>query len=166
MIPLETVNQTWIRISQMSFQEIGELIVQFRDAQPAVGAYLIDLEGRPFDEEEIELLLYTSMVLWEILRQSERPPGRVGRELLEEAEDAQMDFLLLLVGDTPADFFSAIKSSLDRHPELDMLRSVVHALNQQQGLPDDEPMRLREGNSKFALIHLMVVLDALLASRA
>jgi len=165
MLSAETVSQTWTRISQMSVQEIEDLAAQFRDEQGEVGAYLLRYKGHPFDEEEVELLLYISMVLWQILRQSEHPASRVSREDIKEAEDARADFIIQLAGDTPADFFSAVRSSVEKHPEVELLRSMVQALTQQRGLPDDEPMRMREENGKLALLHLMIVLDTLISRR-
>lgn len=165
MIPAETVSEHWVRVSQMSLQDLQQLLQEFGDAQNDLGNYLIALEGRPFDEEEIELLLYISMVSWEILRQSEHPPEPVRPEDLQAAQDELVEFMLLLSKDTPADFYSASAQSIENHPEIGVFRAMVQILTQQSGLPDEQPRRMRRENTSLALSHLRIVLDALIARR-
>lgn len=166
MISQQQVEQIWQQVARLNEEELRGLILEFRRAQPHLGAYVVAWKGRPFDGPEIELLLYLSLMAWEILRQSERPPALVTAEHLQALEQAQIEQIHRLAQDSPGDRHYAILREIRRHPEPELLRGVANGLMEGCRAADDAPMRMRSENSRVANIHLLIVLAALIESRA
>ena len=165
MISAEIVTQTWQRMSQTPVSSTPQMVEEMKEEQPVLLAFLLALEDFPFNRHERELIFYVGMVVWQIMKQSERPLHKVTRKKLGDAEEANYDFLELLTSDTEADFVSATRTMLEQHPEPEVLRYIVEAIMEEEEYePEDPP--IRDEYRGLAFVHLKIALDALASSLA
>jgi len=165
MISAEIVTQTWQRMSQTPVSATPQLVEEMKEEQPLLLACLLALDDFPFNRYEQELIFYLGMVVWQIMKQSERRLHKVTRKKLGEAEEANYDFLELLTSDTEADFVSATKTMLEKHPEPEVLRYIVEAIMEEEEYEPEDPS-IRDEYRGLAFVHLKIALDALANSLA
>jgi hypothetical protein len=164
MISAEVVTQTWQRMSATPEDQALPLVEQMGQEQPVILAYLMATsEQPPFDAHEGQIVFDVGLVIWQIMRQSPKPLRKVTRKKLEQAEQANEQFLDLLSSDTDADFLSATQTMLETYPEPEVFRYLVEAIMEEEEYdPDDPP--LRDENRGLAFIYLKAVLDAFISS--
>ncbi len=126
--------------------------------------YLLTQSGhRSLDEREGQLCFYAGLAVWQMMKQSPGRLRRVTRAKLEQAEQVNEEFLDLLVTDTEADFFSAMKMMLENSPEPEVLDCIAKILMDDADYdPDDPP--IREENRGLAFMHLKIMLDTFIGS--
>jgi hypothetical protein len=164
-ISAETITQTWQRMAQASISATPHLVEEMTKEQPLVLSFLLALDDFPFDAHEREIIFYIGMVVWQIMKQSKRRLYKVTRKKLRKAEEANYDFLELLMSDTEADFVSATQTMIEKYPEPEVLRYIVEAIMEEEEYdPDDPP--IRDEYRGLAFVHLKIVLDALVDSLA
>ncbi|MBS1252658.1 MAG: hypothetical protein MAG451_01699 [Anaerolineales bacterium] len=163
MISAEIVTQTWQRMAQTPIPTIPQLIDEMRREQPFILSYLLALGDFPFNQHEREIIFYVGLVVWQIVTESDRRLGRVTRAGLGQAEEANYDFLDLLASDTEADFVSATETMLENHPEPEVLRYIVEAINDEEEYTSEDPP-IREEYRGLAFVHLKIALDAFVKS--
>ena len=133
-ISYETVTETWQRMAETPVEDAQKIIDQMEKEQPIVLVYLLALDEYPFDQAEREVIFYIGTVIWEIMKQSERPLRQVTEKDIEKAEEANYKFLELLSGDTEADFMSATRMLIENYGEPEVLRYLVEALMEDMDL--------------------------------
>ncbi len=165
MISAELVTQTWQRMSQVTASEAPDWVQTMESEQPVILRYLLYLDDSPFNAHECELIFYIGTVVWQIMRQSSRRLHKVTRKKLEQAEEANYDFLETLASDTDADFVSATRVMLENYPEPEVLRYILEAIMEEEEYePDDPP--IRDEYRGLAFVHLKIALDAFVNSLA
>jgi hypothetical protein len=127
-ISYEVVTETWQRMAETPAEEAQEIINQMELEQPVIMVYLLALDEYPFSQTEREIVFYLGAVLWEVMKQSPAALGMVTEEALNQAEEANYQFLELLSNDTEADFMSATRTLIDTYGEPEVLRYLVEAL--------------------------------------
>jgi hypothetical protein len=162
MIPIEIVADTWQWMSELDPDQGQALMDQLVEEQPTIGQYLLGMEDVSFDDEERDLIYYVSLVIWQIMEQGEPQLGQVTIEDLQRAEAENFDFLAQIAQDTPADFVSAIQTMLERHPEPEVLRSIGHAISEQNLLRYEQ--YLQPQNRPLAFLHLKILLDTFISA--
>lgn len=163
MISAETVTQTWQRMVQTPVSTIPQLIDEMKREQPLILSYLLALDDFPFNQHEREIVLYVGMVVWQIMKESDRPLGRVTRARLRKAEEANYDLLDMLASDTEADFVSATETMLENHPEPEVLHYIVEAINDEEDYTSED-LPIRDEYRGLAFVHLKIALDAFVNS--
>lgn len=158
MISEETVTQTWQRIAQISPQELQRYMNQMSREQPAILAYLLTLDGDPFNQNEMGYILFIAMVVWQAMKQSPQGLRSVPIEAVEQADEANFAFLERFLSAGDEDFETAVAKMLMEYPEPEVLRYIVEALMEE----DEEPFR--DEYRGLAFVRLKTVLDAFIAS--
>jgi hypothetical protein len=165
MISAETVTQVWQQMAVTPISEVPELIQEMKEEQPVVLVYLLSLEDLPFTQHEHQIVFYIGIVVWQMMKQSNRRLHKVTHKKLTRAEEENYDFLELLASDTDADFMSATQSMLEKHPEPEVLRYIVEAIMEEEDRdPDDPP--IRDEYTGLAFVHLKILLEAFVDSLA
>jgi len=164
-ISAEIVEATWKRIGETSETEAPLLVEKMKAEQPELLAYLIALDDELFNIEEQEVIFYVGMVIWQIMKQSQRRLMKVSRKKLRQAEEENYNFLDLLSTDTEADFMSATALMIEDYPEPEVFRYLVEAIMEEEDETDevDKPV-IREDVKGMAFIHLKIILDVLVRS--
>lgn len=165
MIPAETVAQVWQRMAQTPLQQAQMVIAQLQEEQPLLLDYLYYTDDLPFNRHEQEILFYIGMVLWQMMKESELPLGPVTSEMLDQAEEVNYGFVEDIGKDTAADFYSAIRTMMETHPEPHVFRYLVEAIIEKEESTDPDDPPIRKKYAGMAFLHLKIVLDALIASR-
>jgi hypothetical protein len=163
MISAETVTQTWQRMAQTPVSEVPDLIEQMGAEQPVVAAYLLAAKGLPFNRNEFELVFYIGIVVWQIMKQSERPLRKVNRKKLRQAEEANEDLFDRLGPGTGTDSARLTQMLAFKYPEPEVLRYIVEAIVEEPE-PDETP--IRDEYKGLAFVYLRTALDAFVASLA
>jgi hypothetical protein len=165
MISAETVTRVWQDMARASLDEIPRLVNQMQVEQPVVLVYLSAVGDALFNQHERELIFYLGMVVWQMMKQSQRRLRKVTEERLEQAEEANYGFLEFLSASPEADFVSATEAMLATYPEPEVLRYIVEAINEEEDYdPDDPP--IRDEYRGMAFVYLKTVLDAFISSLA
>jgi hypothetical protein len=165
MISAETVTQVWQDMAQVSADEAPRFVQQMEEEQPAVMVYLLAVGEALFNQHEQEIIFYLGMVVWQVMKQGQRRLRKVTEERLDQAEEANLDFLERLSASPEADFESAIQAMMDTYPEPEVLRYIVEAIMEDEDYdPEDPP--IREEYRGMAFVHLKTVLDAFISSLA
>jgi len=163
MISAETVTQTWQRMAQMQIYEVPALIEQMKNEQPVMLAYLLAADGLPFNRNERELIMYIGMVVWQIMKESERPLRKVTRKKLRQAEEANEELFERLGPGTGTDSARLTQLLAFKYSEPEVLRYVVEAIVEEPE-PDETP--IRDEYMGLAFVYLRTALDAFIASLA
>jgi len=165
MVSAETVTRVWQDMAQVSADEAPRFVQQMEEEQPAVMAYLLAVGDALFNQHEQEIIFYLGMVVWQVMKQSKRRLRKVTEERLDQAEEANLDFLERFSASPEADFESATQEMLDTYPEPEVLRYIVEAINEEEDYdPDDPP--IRDEYRGMAFVYLKTVLDAFISSLA
>ena len=165
MISAETVTRVWQDMARASIEAIPRLVNQMGAEQPAVLAYLLAVGDALFNQHEQEIVLYVGMVVWQMMKQSKRPLRRVTPRKLDQAEEANFDFLERLSASPEADLVSATQAMMATYPEPEVFRYIVEAIMEEEDYdPDDPP--IRDEYRGLAFVYLKTVLDALISSLA
>ena len=165
MISAETVTRVWQDMARASVDEAPHLVNQMQAEQPVVLVYLLAVDDSIFNEHEREIIFYLGMVVWQMMRQSKRRLRKVTERKLEQAEEANFDFLERLSASPEADFVSATQEMLATYPEPEVFRYIVEAIMEEEDYdPDDPP--IRDEYRGLAVMYLKTVLDALISSLA
>ena len=163
-ISYETVNDVWNKLIQTPPEQAQEIVEEMEREQPEVMFFLLDLEDFPFNEHEAQIIFTSGLIVWQIMLHSIQPIGRVTDQMLDQAEDANYEFLEMLAGDTAADFDSASMAMVEHYSEPEVLRFVVESVMEDEAYdPSDPP--IREEYRGLAFVHLKTELDAFIASR-
>lgn len=162
MISFEVVTQTWERMCQMPVHQAPELVEQMNDEQPVALSYLLHLEELPFNEYERELIFYIGLVVWQIMKQSDRQLYKVTRRKMRKAEESNIDRLEQLTSSSEGEMIEATRHLISTHPEPEVLRYIVEAIMEEN---EGEP-GFRDENKGLAFIHLTILLDAFVGSLA
>ncbi len=161
MISEETVTQTWQRVAGSSPQQVQRYMNQMSQEQPAILAYLLTLDGDPFNRNEMGYILFIAVVVWQAMKQAPQGLGSVSIQAVEQADEANLAFLERFLPASEWDFEAAIAKMLAEYPEPEVLRYIIEAL-----MEEDEEEPFRDEYRGLALICLKTVLDALIASPA
>ena len=163
MISAEIVTQTWQRVAQTPTSGVEGLVEQMKDEQPVILAYLLAARSLPFNRHEFELVFYIGMVVWQIMRQSERPLRKVTRKKLRQFEEANEELFDRLGPGTGTDSARLTQLLAFKYPEPEVLRYITEAIVEEP-LPDDAP--IRDEYKGLAYVYLKTALDAFIASLA
>lgn len=163
MISAEIVIQTWQQMAQTPVSELPRLMEQMGAEQPAIVAYLLAADRLPFNRNERELIFYIGIVVWQIMKQSERPLREVTHKKLMQAEDANEDLMERLGPGTGADSARLTQLLAFKYPEPEVLRYIVEAIVEEPQ-PDETP--IRDEYRGLAYVYLRTALDAFVASLA
>jgi hypothetical protein len=165
MISAETVTRVWQDMARVSPDEIPRLVNQMEVEQPVVLVYLAAVGEALFNQHEQEIIFYLGMAVWQMMKQSQRRLRKVTERELEQAEEANLDFLERLSASPEADLVSATEAMLATYPEPEVLRYIIEAINEEEDYdPDDPP--IRDEYRGLAVMYLKTVLDAFISSLA
>jgi len=165
MISAETVTRVWQDMARVSADEAPRFVQQMEEEQPAVMAYLLAVGDALFNQHEQEIIFYLGVVVWQMMKQSKRRLRKVTEERLDQAEEANLDFLERLSASPEADFESATQAMMATYPEPEVLRYIVEAIMEEEDYtPEDPP--IRDEYRGLAFVHLKTVLDAFISSLA
>lgn len=156
-ISAEIVERTWKEMATMSPLNYPKLINKFSKEQPFMLAYLMAVDDEQFNQDERELLLYLGVVVWKIMSRGNKPLPQVDEEMIDSAEEKNINMLEYLEGETETGFYETTASVLEGYNQPQVLRYVVEALMEE----DEEGVDIREDNIGMMMIYLKTVIDCL-----
>ncbi len=158
-ISLDTVNEMVQLLNQVPPGRTDQVVAQLRREQPAIYDYMLALVRPPLDQEEHDYIFSAVVIIWQVLRNSARPPGQVSAKALVRARRALMRNFQQIIRLPPEARQGHVALQLKSHPEPALLGYITAVVGRKPGKPFDPDARI------VAHEALWVVLDALLASR-
>lgn len=158
-IPPEAVENTWERMASLPPDEAPPLIQRFETEQPAVLAYLMEADSDDLNQDERELLLFLGLTVWQIMSQGPQPPPLVSIEMLEEAEERNVEWMESLEQKAVAHEEEAGLAMVLNYQQPDVLQGVLEALMEDEEQPD--PGVIRDETKGLLLLSLKTVIDCL-----
>jgi len=164
MISSEAVARVVKNMSAMTDEQAQAAVTQMSKEQPVILAYLLAAsEDKAFDQDESQTFFYVGVVVWQIMKQGSKVPGKITEKQLREAERANEDLLEKMASDSAGDFLSAAQSLVENYPEPEVLRYITQALMEDEdGDPNNPP--IRDENLGQAFLHLKIVLGAFIGN--
>jgi len=154
-IPEDDVEKMWIRFNEMSVDETPELIQRMTEEQPLVLAYLMAVGDTIFNEDERELLVFLGIVIWETMSQGTTPLPPITEEILDEAEEANVQMLEYLEGESQSGLWETTESIIDNYNQRHVLGYVLEAIMEEP----EEGCEIRDENRGIMMIYLKTVID-------
>lgn len=145
-------------LSQMTQDQIDALIVELQREQPDLYDYFQDLHRLFPDSREYNDVMGIAYTVWQILKRSAAPPGRVTVEMIAWANESYLAEIKRLIAGSDAARKEAAAHVALGHPEPAMLAYLVVAMKQVSASWQERTLILANNA-------LRVVLDALLSSR-
>ena len=87
------VMKTWEKMAQATEYDAQLIMVKMSEEQPLALGFLINLDDMPFNQNEREIILYVGVTVWRMMLQGERQLLEVTDDVLERAEDANLDWM-------------------------------------------------------------------------
>jgi hypothetical protein len=162
MISSEIVTQTWQRMSQVPLDQAPEMVNQMQAEQPVALSFLLHLEDFPFNRHEQELIFYIGMVVWQIMKQGEQQIYKVTRKKVRAAGGLNLEILDDLAAGSEGDLIQSTQQLVGIYPEPEVLRYILEAIMEE----DPEEQGIRDEYKGLAFVHLKILLDAFISSRA
>ena len=161
MISEEVVMKTWEKMAQATEYDAQLIMAKMSEEQPLALGFLINLDDMPFNQNEREIILYVGVTVWRMMLQGERQLLEVTDDVLEQAEDANLDWMEKMETAAAADFYATTQLLLLNYPEPNVLRYIVEAIMEEDEDPDNIPVR--DELTGLAFLHLKILLDAFIA---
>jgi len=127
-ISAETVEKTWRRVGVMNPDQAPGLIEDMEKEQPIILSYLTAGGEELFNQAEREMVVYLGVVVYQIMKQGEPPPGEVRFEDIEKAEESNLKMLEFLGKSSPGDFTQGVDSLVAGYNQPEVLRYIVEVL--------------------------------------
>ncbi len=138
-------------------EELEPIIDRFSEEQPLLAAFLDEMGGDDFSEEEHEVLLFFGVAVWHAMeRHSEEPLGEVTEDILEKIRlqnEPLLERLTSEQGDISAEGIAAI---LQGHPQKALLEEVFDIVR------DEESDSISPKHLGDILVFLKITVDCLL----
>jgi hypothetical protein len=145
-------------LSQMRQDQIDELIIELRREQPDLYDYFQSLHRLFPDSREYNEIMGVGYTIWQILKRSANPPGRVTSAMLRHANEVYGAELKRTTTGPPEARKQAVAETALAHPEPAMLLYLAVVMKQMSPGWGEKTVVL-------AANVLRVLIDALLAAR-
>ncbi|MCA9733900.1 MAG: hypothetical protein H6696_11560 [Deferribacteres bacterium] len=129
----EIIERTWESMNYLTLDESMTLVNQMTKEHPLIIAYLMTAGEEMLSKDERELLIYLGMVVWKIMTKFYGPLPQITNEVLEVAEDKNIQMLEYLEGEPDEDFINTVSMLIDNYNQSEILRYVVEAIIEENG---------------------------------
>lgn len=160
-ISASTIESRNAQISNLSEEALEELIDQASEQQPFMLAYLMAAGETEFNPAEQELLLYTGIMVWQIMRKEDQKLGSVTEEALETAEETNRLLIEYLEGEAEVDLFETVETVIGSYNQGDLFRFIIETIMDEEegGYSDEEP--IRSPMKGMLIFYLKILVDCL-----
>lgn len=157
-IPVETVDEVWLRFNAFSDAECEDMSERMKAEQPFILIYLLACDENLYeDEEERGSLMELGAIVWRVMAAGDAPLRVVTDEELEAAEQANLKMLEDMDDDSDEQMAGLVTDFFTDYNQMPLLGAVLEALmSGHEDNPEEAP-----DNIGLALLHLKTVIDCL-----
>ncbi len=112
-IPRQIIERAADKIDNLSDRDVQNLIEEMSKKIPLILSYLIEVSEDILDEDRQELLLYTSLIIWQTLKEGSALLPQITEKILGDLEIANFRLLGKLNRETKADVDKTIELFAD-----------------------------------------------------
>jgi len=152
----EIIERTWESMNYLTLDESMVLVNQMTKEHPLIVAYLMTAGDELLSREERELLIYLGMVVWKIMTKLSGPLPPVTNEILEDAEDRNIQMLEYLEGEPEEEFLNTVGILIENYNQSEILRYVVEAIIEE----DDDAVYISDQAKGIMLLCIKTVIDS------
>lgn len=166
IVPEDIIEGTWERLSELTIDELDQLVLRLSDEQPDLFEYLTS-NPENFTENDSSFTLFMGLLVWLTLGQSGGELPVLTWEILEEQENAnytKMAELAQLMIDSQEEGLKKISEFYTDHhqPELYGYIAAVLSPDEEEDMEDgDEALAVTDESRPLIFLMLKTVLDCL-----
>jgi hypothetical protein len=154
-ISVETVEQVYTRLWEMSEAEAFQLSYVLEKEQPLLLAYLAAVDEGILNQAEREVMFYQATAIWQIMSHGKKSLPQVQEADLMYAESENLKIADSLKDADTVSFAEVVKRILQDCSQPEVFRYVVAALLDQ----DNEDCVIRDENLGIIMLDLKTVID-------
>ena len=159
-ISAEVIEKRHAQISNLPEQALEELIDHASEQQPFMLAYLMAAGEAEFNAAEQELLLYTGIVVWQILRGEAVPTALVTEESIASAETTNRQLIEYLEGEPEHQLLETVETIIGSYNQGPLFRFIIETImEEEEGVGDQDP--IRDHMKGMMIFYLKILLDCL-----
>ena len=156
IIQPEQIEEVWKSMVLIDEDESMNIVDKLEQDQPALLEYLMT-PPEEFSEPEAENLMYAGVVVWKTFDKYGPELRVITEEEIYEIEDANIEVMEKLEGESAGDGIAMIERMLDSYPQPHILASIAEIL-----LVDDEEEEIEDEISDQARGTMMLILKTFL----
>jgi hypothetical protein len=154
-VTAETIEQTTAWLVQIDDEtEVDAMIDALSQEQPVLFAYLMEIGGDDFNEDERELLLFLGVLIWKSMTASGEV-AELNEQTLEQVKTENMKMLEYLSDESEAAFRMVAGQMMKDYRQPELLRSVL------EWIADEEDSAVRPENRGMMMMFLKIIIDCL-----
>jgi hypothetical protein len=156
IIQPEQIEEVWQSMIMLDEEESMSIVDTLEQKQPALLEYLMT-PPEEFSEAESENLMYAGIVVWRTFDKYGPELKTISEDEIYEIEDANIEVMEKLEGESAGDGIAMIERMLDSYPQPHILASIAEIL-----LVEDEELEEEDEISDQARGTMMLILKTLL----
>ena len=156
IIQPEQIEEVWKSMVLIDEDESMNIVDKLEQDQPALLEYLMT-PPEEFSEPEAENLMYAGVVVWKTFDKFGPELRMITEEEIYEIEDANIEVMEKLEGESAGDGIAMIERMLDSYPQPHILASIAEIL-----LVEDEEEEIEDEISDQARGTMMLILKTFL----
>ncbi len=156
IIQPEQIEEVWKSMVLIDEDESMNIVDKLEQDQPALLEYLMT-PPEEFSEPEAENLMYAGVVVWKTFDKFGPELRMITEEEIYEIEDANIEVMEKLEGESAGDGIAMIERMLDSYPQPHILASIAEIL-----LVEDEDEEIEDEISDQARGTMMLILKTFL----
>ena len=127
-ISLEQIDKWVDELNEYSLEKSEELLDKFANDQPAYFAYIMQESFELLGEDEHELLLFSSMTLWLILKNEYKAIEAIDEADIDDAQDKNWEAIEKLPPLKGQSFDDYVEPLIANHPQDELLYYVLDTM--------------------------------------
>ena len=155
-VSAEVVEDIWQDMSALEPDEAVKLVETMGKEQPAILAYLMAAGMDDLTQSEHELLLYTGMVVWQMMKEESATIPKITEKALDQAESKNIKMLEYLSEEPDHDFIHTINTMWEGYNQQEVLKYVIETLLEEV---DDEELLQPDEHKAYMFICLKTLVD-------
>ncbi len=132
-INVDQIDVIFEQVNNFSIPETEKLLDLFGNDQPVYFNYIMQDEFELLGEDAHELLLFNSMTVWYIIKQTLGTVKQLESETLDEKQDANWSAIEALPPLKSQDFEEYVEPLIGYHPQDELLYFILDTFQEEEG---------------------------------
>ncbi len=165
IVPEDIIEGTWERLSELSIEELDELVLRLSDEQPELFEYLTS-NPENFTENDSSFTLFMGLLIWLTLGQNGEKLPEVSWDVIEEKEDANynsMAEMAEMMMKSEEEALLKISDFYTSHHQTELYGYIAAVLSpdEEEDMNDEESLAISDESRAPIFLMLKTTLDCL-----
>ncbi len=134
----EEVQETWLRMDEVSAPEVQEIVERMQTEQPFITAYLLARDEELYDSETRGTLLQLGTMAWLVMSSARGILPQVTGEEIDAAEEANIQLLSAMDEGSEIQLLGTAQDLFTNYNQMPLLGAVLESL-MSDSTEEDEP---------------------------